>query len=238
MLWDLYEPLYNCHNRQRFGRVGDGGKWVCNLDRIIRGREDGLPSKCVVYSFGSNGEISFEEDLLAASQGFCDVHIFDPVLESVLGNNRYFNGPEATDLQANRNVPHVTWHTVGLGARNEDVESTRFGKMHLERLSTIMESLGHPWIDVLKIDVEGYEWDIFLDDILANAGASLPFGQLLIELHSGDTTVDRVVEFFDRAEASGLRIFNKDPVQYGSCAPLCKQIELSFVNVNTRPRIY
>jgi hypothetical protein len=237
MLWDLYEPLYNCHNRQRLGRVGDGGKWICNLDRIIRG-DAALPPTCTVYSFGSNGEISFEEDLLLASRPGCEVHIFDPVLDSVLANNRYFNGPGATDLAASRNVPHITWHTVGLGARDGDVDSTRYGKMHLQRLATIMASLGHSWVDVLKVDVEGYEWDIFLEDILASGGGPLPFGQLLIELHSGDTTIARVMEFFERADAAGLRIFNKDPVQYGSCSPLCRQIEFSFVNIKTSPRIY
>ena len=230
MLWDLYEPLYGCHNRQRLGRVGDGGKWVCDLDRIVAKSSADL--NCIVYSFGSNGEISFEEDLIALAQDVCEVHIFDPVLDSVLQHNRYFNGPSATDLETSRSISHITWHTVGLGPRDEDIESTKYGKMHVERLSTIMSSHGHKWLDVLKIDVEGYEWNIFLEK------APLPFGQLLIELHSSDVSVSNLMKFFALAETAGLRIFNKDPVQYGACSPLCRQIELSFVNVKTSPRIY
>ena len=38
------------------------------------------------------------------------------------------------------------------------------------------------YIDVLKVDVEGAEWDVFRD-LLLDEDAVLPFGQLLIELH-------------------------------------------------------
>ena len=38
---------------------GDGGKWVCGLRTLLQRKE------CVIYSFGSNGEASFEKGILA-----------------------------------------------------------------------------------------------------------------------------------------------------------------------------
>ena len=55
---------------------------------------------CVVYSFGSNGETTFEEDLLRKTK--CDVHVFDPTLNQ-----------EAKDHVSG--IKGVTLHTYGLG---------------------------------------------------------------------------------------------------------------------------
>jgi hypothetical protein len=228
VFWDLYEPIYNCHNRVRLGRIGDGGKWLCNLDRLIS-----RPS-CIIYSFGSNGEISFEEDLIKETLQKCLVHVFDPVIHSVLGNNRFFNGPSAFDLSSSMNIPRIVWHTTGLGSKDSVLETARFGKMNVARLSTIMKQLGNTFIDVLKVDVEGYEWEAFEE--IFSAGPPLPFGQLLIEVHIEDFGKAR--KFFDDAERLGLRMFFKEPVQYASCSPLCRQAEICFVNIFTTPRIY
>lgn len=230
VFWDLYEPLYNCHNRIRLGRVGDGGKWVCNLDRLVS-----AGNSCLVYSYGSNGEISFEEDLIEESGRKCAIHVFDPVIHSVRANNRYFNGPEAFDLDATMDYPGITWHTTGLGPKEFEYETARFGKMAVERLSTTMARLGHAFVDILKIDTEGYEWEAFLSDIFASE-KPLPFGQLLIEVHIEDFGIAR--KFFDIAETRGLRMFFKEPVQYASCSPLCRQAEICFVNIAKEPRIY
>lgn len=230
VFWDLYEPLYNCRNRIRLGRVGDGGKWVCNLDRLIS-----RIAPCVVYSFGSNGEVSFEEDVIAESGGKCAVHVFDPVLQSVRSHNRLFNGPTALDLSATLDYPGFSWHTTGLGAREEQLSTHRFGKMSVERLSTTMARLGHSFVDILKVDIEGHEWEAFLSDIFASEGP-LPFGQLLIEVHVENFRL--AGKFFDVAEQRGLRMFFKEPNQYAPCNPLCRQAEVCFVNVATTPRLY
>lgn len=45
-----------------------------------------------------------------------------------------------------------------------------------------MADLGHEWVDLLKIDIEGFEWELF-NDFYAIHGASLPATQLLVEFH-------------------------------------------------------
>ena len=68
--FDPYNPILNCPPGQalaRYGGTNDGGKVFCNIS--------GLAPPCVVYSLGSNGDYSFENDVLRATK--CDVHTFD-----------------------------------------------------------------------------------------------------------------------------------------------------------------
>jgi len=44
---DFFIPAFQCpHKVERVGTLGDGGKWVCGLDRVAK------QDKCVIYSFG------------------------------------------------------------------------------------------------------------------------------------------------------------------------------------------
>jgi Methyltransferase domain len=44
---DFFIPAFQCpHRVERIGTLGDGGKWVCGVDRIAK------QDKCVIYSFG------------------------------------------------------------------------------------------------------------------------------------------------------------------------------------------
>jgi hypothetical protein len=49
------------------GSTADGGKLICDLGR--------LRPPCVIYSLGSQGDYSFERDMLRLTQ--CEVHTFD-----------------------------------------------------------------------------------------------------------------------------------------------------------------
>ena len=55
-LWvDPCRDIYRCPAvMEKLGKLSDGGKWVCGVDAFLR-----RPG-CVVYSFGSNGDTSFE----------------------------------------------------------------------------------------------------------------------------------------------------------------------------------
>jgi hypothetical protein len=65
-VWDLFTPDYNCPLlKERVGRVGDGGKWVCGLHMLAKAHG------CLVYSLGSRGDISFEEEIMELTS--CEV---------------------------------------------------------------------------------------------------------------------------------------------------------------------
>jgi hypothetical protein len=92
---DFFIPAFQCpHQVERIGTLGDGGKWVCGMDRVAK------QDKCVIYSFGTllrlffffvallciahviidvtgiNGESSFEQSLLKRAPG-CEVWGYD-----------------------------------------------------------------------------------------------------------------------------------------------------------------
>lgn len=46
---DFFPPVFNCpHTVERLGALGDGGKWVCGLERLAEKPD------CVIYSFGAS----------------------------------------------------------------------------------------------------------------------------------------------------------------------------------------
>lgn len=159
-IWDFYTPDYNCpFLKERIGRLGDGGKWVCGLRYMLQDRP------CLVYSLGSAGDTSFEEQILASTS--CEVHTFDPNL--------------STDMQTamQTSLPGLHFHSVGLGRSSGPLHSLDDRNMH--SFEEVMAALGHAWVDVLKVDIEGHEWDMFLDFFAS--GAHLPATQLLVEFH-------------------------------------------------------
>jgi hypothetical protein len=54
-------------------------------------------------------------------------------------------------------------------------------------LREIKEKLGHKEIHLLKMDIEGFEWDLLQQEIIAGRDEDLP-EQLLFELHGEGTT--------------------------------------------------
>lgn len=65
----------------------------------------------------------------------------------------------------------------------------------------------HKFIDILKLDIEGSEFDV-LDSLFKQyEGRPLPFGQLQLEIHVGDKPFADFLHWWERLEAAGLRPF-------------------------------
>lgn len=82
-------------------------------------------------------------------------------------------------------------------------------------LRTLMERNGHNFIDVLKVDIEGNEYDsleVFIDSF---HGEPLPFGQLQLEVHvyGGSEWQDfpKFLKWWEKLEEAGLRPFFSEP---------------------------
>ena len=60
----LFIPAFQCpHRVQRVGTLGDGGKWVCGLDRVVK------QDKCVIYSFGASRFVFVSSSFFAPRWG-------------------------------------------------------------------------------------------------------------------------------------------------------------------------
>jgi Methyltransferase FkbM domain len=77
----------------------------------------------------------------------------------------------------------------------------------------LTNKIGHSFIDVLKIDIEGGEFDSLASFLNSHADGDLPIGQLQLEIHAwgGRERFDYFVKWWEALEASGLRPFWTEP---------------------------
>lgn len=146
---------------------------------------DLLDKDSIVYSFGVGEDISFDLGLIDRFD--LSIFAFDPTPRSIQWVETQ-NVPEkfrllkygiaAADgsirLHAPRD-PRFVSHSVIPSHRG----STLTIEAPVHRLRTILNALGHQDIDVLKMDIEGMEYDVIADLLSA---PSLP-KQLLVEFH-------------------------------------------------------
>jgi len=195
------EPAYTCLFEERIGPDGDGGKWVCNPEKLRHSKE------CIVYSVGSNNEFGFEEAILKDMSSKCEVHVFDHTVTNPT------NVPEG-----------VTFHPWGLSLASDPSNS-------MYSLYDILEKLDHVGksIDIFKIDCEGCEWTTYptwldsrvhIDEILVEVhkGTTEP----------ADNPIAR--QFMQSLYDHNFLIFHKEPnIMYSSGAELC--VEFAFKHV-------
>jgi hypothetical protein len=209
---------YNCPLlKERIGRIGDGGKWVCGLrSNLMRGR------RCLVYSLGSAGDTSFEDELLSTID--CEVHTFDPTLDKAV----------QAAVQAR---PKLQFHAIGVGGSTKPGPGqTPISIGNLHSLESIMADLQHAWIDILKIDIESHEWGLFTDFYAAH-GARLPATQLLVEFHFPGQAAT-VWEVLDAILEDKYRVFSVEPNYYcenGCCAR--DLLEFAFIKVSDKGQV-
>jgi hypothetical protein len=70
-------------------------------------------------------------------------------------------------------------------------------------------SLGHTHIDILKVDIERYEFETLTALIkpYVASGKPLPFGQLQLEIHLWDFSFTEFLTWWEMLEEAGLRPF-------------------------------
>ncbi|KAF5339969.1 hypothetical protein D9611_012433 [Ephemerocybe angulata] len=215
-VWDFFPAAFNCpHEIERHGALGDGGKWVCGLSRV-QDKPD-----CIVYSFGINLESSFEAEILKYTK-HCQIWGYDFSVKSF--------GPEIPSNQLHR----THFHAYGLGGEDKHGPND---SPPMYTLETLMRENGHTHIDLLKIDIEGWEFDTLTTLIkpYATSGLPLPFGQLQLEIHIWDKTFAQYLTWWETLEAAGLRPFWTEPnlvyQNYNKKKGTADLAEYSFLNV-------
>ena len=191
-------------------------------ERLILGHEKAqwcvcptlLSSPSVVYSVGVGEDISFDLGLI--SRFGVTVHAFDPTPRSIAWS-RAQSLPEAFVLHPiglagydgtarfhpPKDARFVSYSQIDSGSRGEVVEAP------VRRLATVMSELHHQSIDLLKMDIDGTEYEV-LKDMLSSG---VQVRQLLVEFHHRwpGIGVHRTKEAIRKLNEAGYRIFHISP---------------------------
>lgn len=186
--------------------IKDGGWWFT---------PEGLGSGSIVYSLGVGDDIEFDISLI--EKYGVRVHAFDPTPSSIdmldgrdLPQQFEFHpwAVTATDgsltfyprLKKDGSKSDVMYTMIAEDETREDaIEVPAYS------LSTISEKLGHQQIDLMKMDIEGAEYEV-LDGLLASP---IKPTQLLVEFHHRfpGIGVQRTADVIERLRDAGYRVF-------------------------------
>ncbi|MEO1860226.1 MAG: FkbM family methyltransferase [Verrucomicrobiales bacterium] len=199
---ELIEKTYKVSSKERFG--SDYGGWdVVTAD---------IDENTIIYSFGLGEDVSFDSALIERFD--LTIHGFDPTPKSIEWVKRHgfsdrfimheygvaghdgdvdFNPPENPD--------HVS-HTI----LNRPSTGLKAISLPVRRVSTIMKDLGHRHVNIIKMDVEGAEYDVIKD--ISNS--DIRPQQILVEFHHRfpDVGIEMTKDAINRLKAMGYQLFS------------------------------
>jgi FkbM family methyltransferase len=139
---------------------------------MVPGREIKEDQTC--YSFGAGEDISFETELAAAFP--VDVHIFDPTPRAITYVSGLINKLSAVGAGAGQRLHFHPW---GVWSSDQQMQfyapkdpahvshslvnmqhTTDYFVADCRRPKSIMNALGHKSVDLLKLNIEGAEYEV------------------------------------------------------------------------------
>jgi FkbM family methyltransferase len=172
-----------------------------------------LSDKDTIYSIGVGEDVSFDLELIRRFG--VEVHAFDPTPRSIawvgkqnLPAQFVFHewGIADFDGTAFFAPPEILAHVSHTMVRKPSVNSGSPVNLPVQRLPTAMRNLGHDRIDLLKMDIEGAEYEVIAD--ILSCGISIK--QLLIEFHHrwAEIGLEKTKAAIRVLNHAGYRIFN------------------------------
>ncbi len=167
-----------------------------------------LNEKSVVYSFGIGEDISFDKELI--NKHGCSVYGFDPTPKSIkwVENQKTPDRFHFLPYGISDKTGIVTFylpknesHVSGSLAENSNIDTSRKVEVPVKSFNDIIKELKHKRIDVLKMDIEGAEYNV-IPDILKQ---EINIRQILIEFHhrlfsNGNSMTKEAVELLKSYE--------------------------------------
>lgn len=144
-----------------------------------------IKKNSIIYSFGIGEDISFDLELI--NKYGVTIYAYDPIKRSIdwvkkQKVSKLFKpfqiGIANYDGIANF-APPINPKNISHTILNRSETQDKAIKAKVNRLKTLMKKNGHDKIDILKLDIEGAEYDV-IDDIL---NSNVEITHLLIEFH-------------------------------------------------------
>jgi FkbM family methyltransferase len=135
----------------------------------------------VCYSGGVGKDITFETEI--AEKYNCEVYLFDPSptgIETAKNNQKknlkfYPIGLAGNDGVINFSTPD----DMNEGSYRVPIESSNILQFECKKLSNIMKSNNHYLVELVKLDIEGFEYEVVKDLMNSN----LKINQICLEYH-------------------------------------------------------
>lgn len=188
---------------------------------------DFLNEQSVIYSFGIGEDISFDTAIIENHN--CQVFGFDPTPKSIhwIKNQNIpekFNfhpfGVSSISGFVDFFLPINTDHVSGSLIDQKNVDSAQKVSVQMKSIGDTMNDLNHTHIDLLKMDIEGSEYDVIENILTSNVSIT----QILIEFH------DR---FFENGHLKTKQTIKKlNTYGYEIYAVSDSFEEISFINKN------
>ena len=230
---DQWEPEFSCSEESRVPEtLGDGPKWICGAAQLLE--------PCNLVSLGSNFDARFERAMHTIAG--CHAYVVDPTLVGNRARLGHFH-KGLLALNATLNT------SVGIGRHNSRVKLMQESRE--TRLVGVQELLRdrfpgpHRFVSVLKVDVEGSEYDVLNDVFRMCREGQLSIDVMTVEMHvglaikSGDReryTLRDLRDAFENASDCNLMLHHKERNAWGCDGYVC--VEYSFVSVEHARRTF
>jgi FkbM family methyltransferase len=221
----LYRDYYTRLKISKFEQLkelGIGATWTIPLSW--------LDKSSICYLVGAGEDISF--DLELSSHLNCEIHIFDPTpkawnhFQKIQSGDIFYENGERKIAYARKTHDSIKFHKLGLWSNKTIIKfyapkdpkhvshsitnlqkTEDYFEAEVDTLSNIMLINGHQYLDLLKLDIEGAEYEV-LDFIINN---KIKIKILCIEFdelfhNPTSVTIDKVRKYIIKLQNSGLNL--------------------------------